>query len=236
MIRQAGGTMNCRLAWILLVVAAGSLGVCPLPAWQNFGLPGYGRARSPIHYYAPNNKASQWQGNKATIVVFNFGRVRQGEVWLSKEGVGGKSVLSCAHNGYLMALYLAKAMHAAQAMAQSGTAEANQVAATKMGEHVAEYIAEMDEATPVVRIDFGPQNSSERHSYRFNLPATYRLINLLGTMCGSLRGHGFRHQSASIRHLLKPFAQYDPAKQKASSPDSPPAATPPAKGKKVWLN
>lgn len=188
---------------------------------------------SPIHYYAPNNKSVAWNGSKATIVVFNFGAVRQGEVWLSQEGVFGKSVLSCPHNGYIMAIHLHDAMVKAEKLAKNHAGEPPPPllsAQTPMGEHVAKYYAELDGDTPVIRIDFGPQDGSETHTYRFNLQAGYRLIQLLGIMCGSLHGPQFKQHSASIRHLLKDFAQYNP------DPKQPQHKKSKKKEKGPWLN
>lgn len=185
-------------------------------------------------YYAPNNQSVQWNGNKATIVVFNFSRVRQGEVWLSQAGVDGKSVLSCPHNGYLFACMLYKAMHSADYMATKHKAQSpppRLCGSIPMGEHVAEFYSELVGETPVVRIDFGRQASSERRTYRFNLPANYQLMHLLAIMCHSLHGPNHRYQSASIHHLLKKFAKYNP------HPNHPKKKKPnPAKKPDPWLN
>lgn len=170
----------------------------------SFGFPG-GMSR----YYAPNNKSVQWRGNVATIVVFGFGRVRQGEIWLSREGVSGKSVLSCPHDGFGLAHLLLNAMNKANTMTQQDQGKdpaPESLSSIPMGEHVAEFYAELEGQVPLVRIDFGPQDSAERHTYRFNLQASYRLVQLLATMCHSLHGPGSAKHSRTIQKWLKAYS------------------------------
>ncbi len=229
------GDMGQRFLFILVASCLLLPALPPALAEKLHYGPGVFRGHgAPTRYYAPNNKTVEWQGNKATIVIFNFGKVRQGEVWLSKEGVSGKSVLSCPHDGYSLASRLHSAMKTADILSKKfkgQNPEPRAKGSVPMGEHIAEFYAELQGDTPLIRIDFGPQNSTERHTYRFNLQAGYQLIKLLGIMCNSLHGPGHKKHSASIRHLLKDFAKYNPHSE--GKKNKQPATS---KEKGPWLN
>jgi len=157
-------------------------------------------------YYAPNNRSVEWNGNKATIVVFAFGHVRQGEVWLSKEGVDGKSVLECPHDGLLFATYLVHAMNKGAEMEKKGLHMVGRttpvlVGKIPMGEHEAGFYGDAGKVT----ITFGPKDSTGRQSYTFNLKASYRLGELLAIMCKSLRGPHHGKHAHQIKKMLEAF-------------------------------
>ncbi|MEM1059495.1 MAG: hypothetical protein AAGK14_09630 [Verrucomicrobiota bacterium] len=212
-----------RLAALLPALAIFSAGWLPAH-WHG----GFHAWSGGTKYYAPNDQNVSWNGNTATMVVFAFGKhVRQGEVWLSRDDVDGKSVLQCPASGYLMAVTLMHALAEATRMSHEAAAAPPApmlIGSRNMGEHVAEYYAEVmvdpaaHQMEPLVRIDFGYQDEDKRETYSFDAAAIRQIVHLLKVMCAHIDGHRGKLHAKKIAQMLK---NYDRALAKKPSPAHP---------------